>query len=64
MHREIAGAGLAGLASAIAPLARLGMCVHEKAATLRAFAAGISVWEDGLPCSTPSVPATTSRARD
>src|SRR5882757_8706929 len=49
MHAEIAGAGFAGLAAAIA-LRRRGWSVrvHEKEAELRAFGAGIFVWENGL----------------
>src|SRR5262245_21933026 len=52
MHAEIAGAGFAGSASVIA-LRQRGWSVrmHEKE-TLRAFGAGIFVWE------TPSVPMT------
>lgn len=48
-HAEIAGAGFAGLAAAVA-LARRGWSVrvHERAAVLRAFGAGIFVWENGL----------------
>src|SRR5690348_2140651 len=46
MHAEIAGAGFAGLAAAIA-LHRRGwsVIVHEKEAELRAFGAGIFIWE-------------------
>ena len=49
MHAEIAGAGFAGLTAAIA-LHRRGWSVrvHEKAAELRAFGAGIFIWENGL----------------
>jgi len=49
MHAEIAGAGLAGLAAATA-LRQRGWTVrvHEKEAALRAFGAGIFVWENGL----------------
>jgi 2-polyprenyl-6-methoxyphenol hydroxylase-like FAD-dependent oxidoreductase len=49
MHAEIAGAGFAGLTAAIA-LHRRGWSVrvHEKAAALRAFGAGIFIWENGL----------------
>jgi 2-methyl-3-hydroxypyridine 5-carboxylic acid dioxygenase len=49
MHAEIAGAGFAGLAAAIA-LRQRGWTVrvHEKEAALRAFGAGIFVWENGL----------------
>jgi len=48
MHAEIAGAGFAGLAAAIA-LHRRGWSVrvHEKEAELRAFGAGIFIWENG-----------------
>ena len=48
MHAEIAGAGFAGLAAAIA-LRRRGWSVrvHEKEAELRAFGAGIFIWENG-----------------
>jgi 2-methyl-3-hydroxypyridine 5-carboxylic acid dioxygenase len=48
MHAEIAGAGFAGLAAAIA-LRRCGWSVrvHEKEAELRAFGAGIFIWENG-----------------
>ena len=49
MHAEIAGAGFAGLAAAIALRQRgWSVRVHEKEATLRAFGAGIFVWENGL----------------
>jgi 2-methyl-3-hydroxypyridine 5-carboxylic acid dioxygenase len=49
MHAEIAGAGFAGLTAAIA-LHRRGWSVrvHEKAEALRAFGAGIFLWENGL----------------
>jgi 2-polyprenyl-6-methoxyphenol hydroxylase-like FAD-dependent oxidoreductase len=49
MHAEIAGAGFAGLTVAIA-LRRCGWSVrvHEKDAALRAFGAGIFIWENGL----------------
>jgi 2-methyl-3-hydroxypyridine 5-carboxylic acid dioxygenase len=48
MHAEIAGAGFAGLAAAIA-LHRRGwsVIVHEKEPELRAFGAGIFIWENG-----------------
>lgn len=48
MHAEIAGAGFAGLAAAIA-LRRRGWSVrvHEKEPELRAFGAGIFIWENG-----------------
>jgi 2-methyl-3-hydroxypyridine 5-carboxylic acid dioxygenase len=48
MHAEIAGAGFAGLAAAIA-LRRRGWSVrvHEKESKLRAFGAGIFIWENG-----------------
>jgi len=48
-HAEIAGAGYAGLALAIA-LGRRGWTirVHEQASALRAFGAGIYIWENGL----------------
>ena len=49
MHAEIAGAGFAGLAAAIALRQRgWSVRVHEKEAELRAFGAGIFVWENGL----------------
>ena len=49
MHAEIAGAGFAGLAAAIALRQRgWSVRVHEKEAALRAFGAGIFVWENGL----------------
>ena len=49
MHAEIAGAGFAGLTAAIA-LHRCGWTVrvHEKDTELRAFGAGIFIWENGL----------------
>jgi 2-methyl-3-hydroxypyridine 5-carboxylic acid dioxygenase len=48
-HAEIAGAGYAGLALAAA-LGKRGWTVriHEQAAALRAFGAGIYIWENGL----------------
>jgi 2-polyprenyl-6-methoxyphenol hydroxylase-like FAD-dependent oxidoreductase len=48
-HAEIAGAGLAGLAAAVA-LARRGWTVrvHEAAPDLREIGAGLYVWENGL----------------
>jgi 2-methyl-3-hydroxypyridine 5-carboxylic acid dioxygenase len=48
-HSEIAGAGFAGLAAAIA-LAQRGWSVrvHEVASVPRAFGAGIFLWENGL----------------
>lgn len=48
-HAEIAGAGFAGLVAAIA-LRQRGWTVrvHEKDPTLRAFGAGIFIWENGL----------------
>jgi 2-polyprenyl-6-methoxyphenol hydroxylase-like FAD-dependent oxidoreductase len=48
-HAEIAGAGYAGLALAAA-LGRRGWTVrvHEQAGALRAFGAGIYIWENGL----------------
>src|SRR5579863_5548699 len=48
-HAEIAGAGFAGLATAVA-LRQRGwtVCVHEKGPELRAFGAGIYVWHNGL----------------
>jgi len=48
-HAEIAGAGLAGLATAIA-LAQHGwqVRVHESAPELREVGAGLYVWENGL----------------
>jgi 2-methyl-3-hydroxypyridine 5-carboxylic acid dioxygenase len=48
MHAEIAGAGFAGLAAAIAMRRRgWSVRVHEKEAELRAFGAGIFIWENG-----------------
>jgi 2-methyl-3-hydroxypyridine 5-carboxylic acid dioxygenase len=49
MHAEIAGAGFAGLIAAIA-LRRRGWSVrvHEKEEALRAFGAGIFIWENGM----------------
>jgi 2-methyl-3-hydroxypyridine 5-carboxylic acid dioxygenase len=48
MHVEIAGAGFAGLAAAIAFRQRgWSVRVHEKEAELRAFGAGIFIWENG-----------------
>ncbi|HEY0202326.1 MAG TPA: NAD(P)/FAD-dependent oxidoreductase [Burkholderiaceae bacterium] len=48
-HAEIAGAGFAGLASAIA-LRQRGWTVrvHESSHELRAFGAGIFIWDNGL----------------
>jgi len=48
-HAEIAGAGFAGLATAIA-LTQRGWTarVHESSAELRAFGAGIFIWDNGL----------------
>jgi 2-polyprenyl-6-methoxyphenol hydroxylase-like FAD-dependent oxidoreductase len=48
-HAEIAGAGLAGLAAAVA-LARHGWTVrvHEAGTELREIGAGLYVWENGL----------------
>ena len=48
-HAEIAGAGLGGLASAIA-LGQRGWSVriHERSPELRMFGAGIWLWENGL----------------
>jgi 2-methyl-3-hydroxypyridine 5-carboxylic acid dioxygenase len=48
-HAEVAGAGFAGLVAAIA-LRRRGWTVnvHESATDLRAFGAGIFIWENGL----------------
>lgn len=48
-HAEIAGAGFAGLVAATA-LTQRGWSarVHEKGAELRAFGAGIFIWENGL----------------
>ena len=48
-HAEIAGGGFAGLVAAIA-LSQRGWSVrvHEKAELLRAFGAGIFIWENGL----------------
>jgi 2-methyl-3-hydroxypyridine 5-carboxylic acid dioxygenase len=48
MHAEIAGAGFGGLAAAIALHQRgWSVRVHEKEAELRAFGAGIFIWENG-----------------
>lgn len=49
MHAEIVGAGFSGLVAA-ASLARRGWSVrvHERGADLRAFGAGIFIWENGL----------------
>lgn len=48
-HAEIAGAGIAGLASATA-LAQRGWSVrvHERSPNLRTFGAGIYIWSNGL----------------
>lgn len=48
-HAEIAGAGFAGLTTAVA-LSQRGWSVrvHEKGPELRAFGAGIIMWENGL----------------
>jgi 2-methyl-3-hydroxypyridine 5-carboxylic acid dioxygenase len=48
-HAEIAGAGFAGLAAAVA-LRQRGWTVrvHEKGPELRAFGAGIYLWQNGL----------------
>jgi 2-methyl-3-hydroxypyridine 5-carboxylic acid dioxygenase len=48
-HTEIAGAGFAGLVAATA-LRQRGwtVTVHEESPTLRAFGAGIFIWENGL----------------
>jgi len=48
-HAEIAGAGFAGLTAAVA-LSQRGWSVrvHEKGPKLRAFGAGIVVWQNGL----------------
>jgi 2-methyl-3-hydroxypyridine 5-carboxylic acid dioxygenase len=49
MHAEIAGAGFAGLTAAIALEHRgWSVRVHEKESELRAFGAGIFIWENGL----------------
>ena len=49
MHAEIAGAGFAGLTAAIALRQRgWSVRVHEKEPHLRAFGAGIFIWENGL----------------
>ena len=49
MHAEIAGAGFAGLTAAIALHHRgWSVRVHEKESELRAFGAGIFIWENGL----------------
>lgn len=48
-HAEIAGAGIAGLAAAIALAARgWTVRVHERSPSLRAQGAGIYIWENGL----------------
>ena len=48
MHAEIAGAGFGGLAAAIALRQRgWSVRVHEKEGELRAFGAGIFIWENG-----------------
>jgi 2-methyl-3-hydroxypyridine 5-carboxylic acid dioxygenase len=48
-HAEIAGAGFAGLTAAIALTARgWSVRVHEASPELRAFGAGIFIWENGL----------------
>jgi 2-methyl-3-hydroxypyridine 5-carboxylic acid dioxygenase len=48
-HAEIAGAGFAGLAAAIALRQRgWSVRVHEMSRELRAFGAGIFIWENGL----------------
>lgn len=48
-HVEIAGAGFAGLTAAIALVQRGWTArVHEKGSDLRAFGAGIFIWENGL----------------
>jgi 2-methyl-3-hydroxypyridine 5-carboxylic acid dioxygenase len=48
-HAEIAGAGFAGLAAATALCQRgWSVCVHEKGPELRAFGAGIFIWDNGL----------------
>jgi 2-polyprenyl-6-methoxyphenol hydroxylase-like FAD-dependent oxidoreductase len=49
MHAEIAGTGFAGRTTAIALRHRgWSVRVHEKDAALRAFGAGIFIWENGL----------------
>jgi len=49
MHAEIAGAGFAGLTAAIALKQRgWSVRVHESSPELRAFGAGIFIWENGL----------------
>src|SRR6266849_6335234 len=48
-HAEIAGAGFAGLTAAIALRQRgWSVRVHEASRELRAFGAGIFIWENGL----------------
>lgn len=48
-HCEIAGAGFAGVVAAIALRQRgWSVQVHERAPSLRAFGAGIFIWENGL----------------
>ena len=48
-HAEVAGGGFTGLTLAAA-LAQRGwsVCVHERAAEIRAFGAGIWLWENGV----------------
>jgi 2-methyl-3-hydroxypyridine 5-carboxylic acid dioxygenase len=49
MHAEIAGAGFAGLTAAIALRQRgWSVRVHEASSELRAFGAGIFIWDNGL----------------
>ena len=48
-HAEIAGAGFAGLTAAIALRQRgWSVRIHEASRELRAFGAGIFIWENGL----------------
>ncbi len=48
-HAEIAGAGFAGLVAGIALRQRgWSVRIHERAPALRAFGAGIFIWENGL----------------
>ena len=48
-HAEISGAGFAGLVAGISLVKRgWSVRIHEKAPELRAFGAGIFIWENGL----------------
>lgn len=60
-HAEIAGAGFAGLVAGIA-LRQSGWTVriHEASRELRAFGAGIFIWEKRFaPCCRRSAPTKT-----